>query len=102
MVRAGARHLWPRRPERRGSRRGGDLRGRPQGRYAMSRQGERERSGARGPVYDPDIPTTGCYEVTLRKGAPTSAVRIWLGPSIDPATGEEGQERGWFWQCELN
>jgi len=68
----------------------------------MSRLGERERAGERGEMHDPEIPTPGCYEVTLRKGAPSSAVRIWLGPSIDPATGQESQERSWFWQCELN
>jgi hypothetical protein len=57
---------------------------------------------SRGPAFDPDTPTPGFYRVTLRKGAPASAVRIWLGPSLDPATGEETRERGWFWQCTLN
>lgn len=51
---------------------------------------------------DPEIPTPGCYRIRLRKGAPDSAIRIWLGPSIDPATGEEVQERGFRWQCTLN
>jgi hypothetical protein len=51
---------------------------------------------------DPDWPTPGCYRTRLAKGAPDSAVRIWLGPSIDPATGEEVQERSFHWQCSVN
>lgn len=66
------------------------------------RLGERELSGSRGLAHDPDIPTPGCYRVRLRKGAPDSAVRIWLGHSQDPATGEEMLERPFFWQCTLN
>jgi hypothetical protein len=66
------------------------------------RLGQRELSGERGELHDTEIPTPGCYRVRLRKGAPDSVVRIWLGPSIDPATGLDSQERGWFWQCELN
>jgi hypothetical protein len=65
------------------------------------RTGERSRGHA-GPVHDPDVPTPGCYEIRLRKDAPTSAVRIWFGPSTDPATGEEMLERSSFWQCTLN
>jgi hypothetical protein len=61
-----------------------------------------DAAGPRGPSYDPEIPTPGCYRVKLRRDAPDSAVRIWLGPSIDPATGQEVQERSWFWQCEVN
>lgn len=61
-----------------------------------------ERAPPRGPSFDPDIPAPGFYRVRLRLGAPDSAIRIWLGPSIDPATGEESQERGWFWQCTIN
>lgn len=61
-----------------------------------------ERAPSRGPAYDPETPTPGCYRVRLRRGAADSAVRIWLGPSLDPATGQDSQERGWFWQCELN
>lgn len=57
---------------------------------------------SRGAAHDSETPTTGCYRVTLRRGAPASAVRIWLGHSIDPATGEEMTERSFFWQCELN
>lgn len=53
-------------------------------------------------LHDPEIPTAGCYRTKLRKGAPDSAVRIWLGPSLDPATGEEMTERGAQWQCTVN
>lgn len=53
-------------------------------------------------LHDPEIPTPGCYRVRLRKGAPDSAVRIWLGHGIDPATGEEMTERGFNWQCTVN
>lgn len=38
----------------------------------------------------------------LRKGAPDSAVRIWLGHGLDPDTGEEMTERGFNWQCVVN
>lgn len=61
-----------------------------------------QRAPSRGPGYDSEVPAPGCYRVRLRKGAAFSAVRIWLGPSIDPATGEETQERGFMWQCSLN
>ena len=54
------------------------------------------------PAHDPDVPTPGCYRIRLAKGGPPVALRIWLGPSIDPATGEEVQERGHRWQCTLN
>lgn len=57
---------------------------------------------SRGPAHDPDIPTAGFYRVRIRRGAPDSAVRIWLGHSIDPATGQENKERPFFWQCTLN
>lgn len=55
-----------------------------------------------GPLLDPDLPEPGCYRIVLRKGAPASALRIWLGPSIDPATGQDSHDRGWFWQCTVN
>src|SRR4051794_17590768 len=64
------------------------------------RLGERSRGHA-GPGHDPDVPTPGCYEIRLRKDAPTSAVRIWLGHSLSPE-GEEMTERSPHWQCELN
>ncbi len=54
------------------------------------------------PTVDPEVPMTGCYRIRLRKGGPPVALRIWLGPSIDPATGEEVQERGFRWQCTVN
>lgn len=57
---------------------------------------------SRGEAHDPDTPTPGCYRVRLRRGAPDSAVRIWLGFGIDAATGEEVQERGFNWQAEIN
>lgn len=56
----------------------------------------------RGPAFDPDQPQPGCYRVRLRKGAPDSAIRIWLGYGLDEATGEESRDRPIFWQCELN
>jgi hypothetical protein len=56
----------------------------------------------RGPVYDPDVPTAGFYRIVQRRGAPSSAVRIWLGPPIDPDTGEEMSERGYRWQAAVN
>jgi hypothetical protein len=56
----------------------------------------------RGPAHDSEMPTPGCYRVRLRSGAPFSAVRIWLGHSTDPATGDEMSERPFHWQCTLN
>ncbi len=61
-----------------------------------------ERAPSRGPSYDPETPVPGCYRIRLRRGGPPVALRIWLGPSIDPATGEEVQERGFRWQCAIN
>lgn len=57
---------------------------------------------SRGPAFDPDVPVTGCYRIRLRRGAPYSAVRIWLGPPIDPDTGEQMSERGYRWQASIN
>jgi hypothetical protein len=57
---------------------------------------------SRGPAFDPDVPEPGCYRVTLCQGAPSSAVRIWLGFSIDPETGEEMRDRPYHYQCTLN
>lgn len=56
----------------------------------------------RGPLLDPDVPTPGCYRITQRRGAPTSAVRIWLGHPFDPDTGEEMTDRGYRWQASVN
>jgi hypothetical protein len=66
-----------------------------------------ERRGPRAPAYagpsiDPDLPTAGCYRIKLRKGAPDSAVRIWLGASIDPETEKEVEERPLMWQASIN
>jgi hypothetical protein len=55
----------------------------------------------RGPAYNPDIPTAGCYRHKLRRGGPPVALRFWLGPPIDPDTGEE-MDRSPRWQCRLN
>lgn len=57
---------------------------------------------SRGEAHDPDTPTPGCYRIRLRRGAPDSAVRIWLGHGVDEATGEEAIERPYHWQCTLN
>lgn len=61
-----------------------------------------ERRAAPETFFDTELPTPGCYRVRIRRGAPDSAVRIWLGHPIDEATGEEVQERGFSWQCALN
>jgi hypothetical protein len=61
-----------------------------------------QRAPSRGPGLDPEIPAPGCYRVRIRAGAPFSAVRVWLGHSIDAATGEEMHERPLHWQCTLN
>jgi hypothetical protein len=61
-----------------------------------------ERAPSRGPAFDSEAPVVGCFRVVLRKGAPASAIRIWLGHPIDPDTGEEMTERGYRWQAELN
>lgn len=60
------------------------------------------RPSNRGPALDPEVPETGCFRIRLRAGAPWSAIRIWLGPPVDPATGEEMSERGFRWQATLN
>jgi hypothetical protein len=57
---------------------------------------------SRGPGFDPDMPTPGCFRVRLRRGAPDSAVRIWLGHGVDPETGEEMLDRPFHWQASLN
>jgi hypothetical protein len=48
------------------------------------------------------MPTPGCFRVRLTRGAPDSAVRIWLGFPRDPETGEEMTERPYSWQATLN
>lgn len=62
----------------------------------------RQRAPSRGPGFDPDVPTAGCFRVRLRSGAPWSVVRIWLGHGVDQATGDEASERPFHWQCTLN
>lgn len=56
---------------------------------------------SRGPAFDSEQPSAGCFRVRLRRGAPDSAVRIWLGYGEGP-DGEEMTERPMFWQCSLN
>lgn len=67
----------------------------------MTRQGERAPAFT-GQLVDPDVPTIGCYRTRLSKGAPDSAVRIWLGHPINPEDGEEMTERGFRWQASIN
>ena len=56
----------------------------------------------RGPAFDVNEPVAGCYRIRLRKGGPPVGLRIWLGFSIDPATGAEVEERSPTWQCAVN
>lgn len=56
----------------------------------------------RGPSFDSETPAPGHYLIQLRRDGPPVALRIWLGPPIDPATGAEVPERGVRWQCQLN
>lgn len=67
-------------------------------RYA-NRQGVNKE---RGRAFDPDIPEAGCYRIKQGKETVPSVVRIWLGPPVDPATGEEVPERGERWQAAIN
>lgn len=57
---------------------------------------------SRGPSIDPEIPVTGTFRVRMHRDGPPCAVRIWLGPPIDPDTGEEMSERGYRWQAIRN
>lgn len=61
--------------------------------------GDRRKTG---PLLDPDVPEVGCFRIVLRRGAPASAIRIWLGHPADPETGEEMLERPFMWQASLN
>jgi hypothetical protein len=66
-----------------------------------NRTGAHERRKA-GPLLDPEVPEVGCWRIVLRRGAPASGIRIWLGHPPDPETGEEMLERPFMWQAELN
>jgi hypothetical protein len=55
-----------------------------------------------GPLLDPEVPEVGCFRIVLRRGAPASGIRIWLGHPRDPDTGEEMLDRPITWQAELN
>lgn len=52
--------------------------------------------------FDPDVPTAGYYRHRLRSGGMPVAVHIFLGPVIDPETGEAMLERGERWQATVN
>jgi hypothetical protein len=67
----------------------------------MTRRGPRAAAYA-GPAFDADVPSAGFYRTRLSKGAPDSAVRIWLGHGLDPDTGEEMTERPMHWQASIN
>jgi hypothetical protein len=54
------------------------------------------------PGVDPETPIAGCYRVKLGRWTVPSAVHIWFGCSIDPATGEEMSERSPMWQATRN
>jgi hypothetical protein len=68
----------------------------------MSNRTGPRSAGHSGPVYDPDVPVAGHYRWRMAPGAPFSAIKIWLGHSIDPETLEEMSERPLLWQCTLN
>lgn len=55
-----------------------------------------------GPLIDPNEPVAGFYRTRQAKGAADSAVKIWRGHSIDPATGEEMTERSMHWQAAID
>lgn len=64
------------------------------------------RHGIRQPAatatFDADVPVEGFYRIKLTKGAPDSAVRIWLGAGVDPETEREVEERPLMWQASIN
>lgn len=53
-------------------------------------------------AYDPDIPTPGFYRYRLRHGGMPVAVHVFLGPIVDPDTGEAMLDRGHAWQATVN
>ena len=59
-------------------------------------------SRKRGPAYSPEQPVAGFYRIRLKRGGPFVALQIWLGPILDPDTGEEMENRGFRWQARLN
>ena len=73
---------------------------RQRGKFRTKRRGKGSRKA--GPAFNPDIPAAGCYRIRLKKGGPFAALRIWLGPPLDPDTGEEMENRPWRWQARLN
>lgn len=65
----------------------------------MSRRGK--PLPRQGPPLDPDVPVAGFYRVRLVRDGPFVALRYWLGPPLDPETGEE-LDRSPVWQCRMN
>jgi hypothetical protein len=65
-----------------------------------NRQGVAAAPAAAG--HDADLPEVGCFRIVLRRGAPASAIRIWLGHPHDPETGTEMLERPFAWQAAVN
>lgn len=49
----------------------------------------------------PDTPAEGYFLMPLVRGGPLCTVRIWRGPGVDPATGEE-TDRSPRWMCEID
>jgi hypothetical protein len=58
-------------------------------------------SPRQGPAFDPDVPVAGFYRARLRRDGPFAALRFWIGPPLDPETGEE-LDRSPRWQCRMN
>lgn len=59
------------------------------------------RNPGKGPGYDPDVPSPGCYRLQ-RQGHPDRVVAIKLAPPRDPETGEEMLERPLAWQASVD
>lgn len=48
--------------------------------------------------HQPDKPVAGFYRMRLIRNGPFVPVRIWYGPSFDPATGD-WCDRSPMWRC---
>jgi len=66
------------------------------------RQRRGKPSRKAGAAYSPELPVAGFYRIRLKQGGPFVALQIWLGPVLDPDTGEEMEGRGFRWQARLN
>jgi hypothetical protein len=73
---------------------------RTKGRKPRPRKGAATRKA--GTPGAPDVPLIGFYRFRLKRGGPFVALQIWLGPVLDPDTGEEMEGRGWRYQARLN